>query len=172
MRAAGPLLAVSDAYKLAPWADALYSCDPEWWDEHAAKVTAAGFTGQRWTQSQSAALKYGLRWISALRRDGLSRDPRVIHTGGNSGYQAVNLAYLFGARRILLLGFDMKPSAGREHFFGSHPGQLRRSLPFNVWIQDFRTLAADLKAEGVEVINCTPGSALDCFPKAQIEDVI
>ena len=29
--------------------------------------------------------------------------------------------------------------------------------------------AADLKAEGVEVINCTPGSALTCFPMGDLE---
>ena len=30
-------------------------------------------------------------------------------------------------------------------------------------------LAADLKTEGVTVVNCTPGSALTCFPMGDLE---
>ena len=37
----------------------------------------------------------------------LSDDPAFLNTGGNSGYSAINLAYLKGAREIHLIGFDM-----------------------------------------------------------------
>jgi hypothetical protein len=41
----------------------------------------------------------------------LSRDARSLAHGGNGGYQAINLAYLAGAARIVLLGYDMKHRA-------------------------------------------------------------
>lgn len=131
-----------------------------------------GFAGERWTQSQEAALRWRLRWVRSEARDGLSRDPRLIHQGANSGYQAINLAYLLGASRILLLGFDMKPAGRRMHWFGDHPGKLRKALPFPQWIKNFDALAADLRQAGITVLNCTPGSALTCFPRADLAEAL
>lgn len=38
-------------------------------------------------------------------------------------------------------------------------------------IPNFATLVRPLRERGVEVINCSPGSALECFPKARLEGV-
>jgi hypothetical protein len=40
------------------------------------------------------------------------------------------------------------------------------------FIKHFRTLVAPLRDLGIEVLNCTPGSALDCFPMADLRDVL
>jgi len=42
------VLAINDAYRLAPWADWLYACDDRWWRFHHEAV-AAGFQGECWT---------------------------------------------------------------------------------------------------------------------------
>lgn len=97
---------------------------------------------------------------------GLGRD--CLHYGNNSGYQAINLAYLFGAKRIILLGYDMH-AIGPRHFFGEHPGSLSSGSDYADWIPRFNQLAADLKSEGVEVINCTRSTALHCFPELSID---
>jgi hypothetical protein len=36
----------------------------------------------------------------------------------------------------------------------------------------FRHIAQPLEDQGVEVWNCTPDSALDCFPMADLRDVL
>lgn len=92
----------------------------------------------------------------------MSRDPELIYTGGNSGYQAINLAWHFGAARILLLGYDMRPG----HWHGKHPRPLSNYSPYEEWVRRFRLLAGDLD---IPVVNCTPGSALDAFPMASLE---
>lgn len=93
-----------------------------------------------------------------------------LHTGANSGYQAINLAYLFGAKKIILLGFDMKRGPnGETHHHGNHPGVLNRSLPIHTWLKKFPKLAFDLKTEGVEVINSTRDTSLECFNKINLE---
>jgi hypothetical protein len=173
------VIAVNDAWRLAPFADALYAADAAWWEHHDG---VPEFSGMRWTQlgpygNRPADLKtaerYGLSWWESLPNPGLSLTPGTIHQGGNSGYQALNLAVLMGAERIVLLGFDMKPGAdGRRHWFGEHPGALRKDSPYRDWIENFRTTLPDLEKSGVEVINCTPGSALDCFPIADLKDVL
>lgn len=86
-----------------------------------------------------------------------------IPSGGNSGFQAVNLAYILGAKTILLLGFDMHG----DHYFGKHPKKLDVCSPFNNFIKSFETITKD-----VEIINCTRKTNLNCFPKMRIESVL
>ena len=106
--------------------------------------------------------------LGASKR-GLGEDR--VHFGGNSGFQAINLAYLWGAKRIVLLGFDGKAVGGKDHWFGQHPQGLTQVQPYSLWLDHFPQLAYDLKREGVEVINCSPDSAITCFKGADIETV-
>lgn len=162
-------IAINDNYRIAPWADVLYACDGLWWDHHFKKL--APFKGELWTQDKPAADRYGLHWIQGKHGEGLSADPNVIHWGANSGYQAINLAYNWGAKRIVLLGFDCRRDKGRTHWFGDHPKPLTSDSPYGLWLTNFRKLAADLKAKGVEVFNCSPNSAIDAFQKVPLGSV-
>lgn len=101
---------------------------------------------------------------------GLSADPAVLHTGGNSGYQAVNLAKLFGARRVALLGYDMRFIGGRKHWHEDHRDRNPDERRLPLWAAEFETMLPDLG--DTEVINCTPGSAITCFPYADIEETL
>ena len=97
----------------------------------------------------------------------------MINTGGNSGYQAVNLAFLFGGSPIYLLGYDMKPADnGALHWHPDHADRNPGPNQLQCWAQTFGGMAPDLDAAGVSVVNCTPGSAITCFPTAKIEDVL
>lgn len=97
----------------------------------------------------------------------------MIHQGGNSGYQAINLAYLWGARAIVLLGLDCGAGPdGKEHWFGQHTHpKLGKHQPFGMWLAKFPALARDLEIEGVRVINASRRTALDCFERMALEDV-
>jgi hypothetical protein len=94
----------------------------------------------------------------------------VVHFNGNSGAQAINLAVLFGARRLVLVGFDMRDAAdGTRHWFGKHVGGMERRGQYSGWVKAFDRIAADLKAWGIEAVNCSPVSALHQFPKTTLE---
>jgi hypothetical protein len=93
-------------------------------------------------------------------------------TGRNGGYQAMNLAVHFGAKRQLLVGFDMRAREGKSHWFGDHPTKSGPDIYANVMLPAFPTIVEPLKVLGVEVINCTPGSALTCFPMMSLEDAL
>jgi hypothetical protein len=156
-------IAVSDAYRLMPWADVLYSCDLKWWRLHDG---CKAFQGERWSTHDSgnndkreAVRLYGVRVVEGQPGDKFSTNPALIHYGNNSGFQAVNFAILSGARRIVMVGFDMK---GR-HFFGDHPKPLRNPSSYNSFMKAFATAATAMPA-GVQIINATRGSALTCFP--------
>lgn len=101
----------------------------------------------------------------------MSDNPEALHTGYNSGYQAVNLAVLTGARRIVLAGYDAKPNSdGRRHFFGDHPDGTE--APYQHMISAFRNAVKWLDRAGVEVMNASPDSALVMFKKVGLQDVI
>ncbi len=155
---------------MALWSDILYACDGEWWDKYIEDVLLK-FKGELWTQDVPAAEKYGLIKVDGEYAKGLGKDK--IHYGANGGYQAINLAYLLGAKKIILLGFDMKRGKGnKSHWHGDHPGNLNKEMPMKTWLDNFPKLADDLKVEGVEVINATRDTALECFKKVKIEDVL
>ncbi len=85
----------------------------------------------------------------------------------------MNLAILFGARRLILLGFDMKAGTnGETHFHGPHPPEIRRASDYANWKQYFRQAVPDLARAGVEVINCSRETALTCFPRAELRAVL
>lgn len=170
-------LCVSDAYKLLPWADALYSADSKWWEVHNG---CAEFLGEKWIphsggKSQKVADRFGLTLVDGEWRGGFSRDPKRIHFGsrgtGNSGFQAVNLVILLGATRIILVGFDMREVEGRKHFFGNHPKALIPNQNFNGWIHGFTDASKNLP-DHISIVNATPGSALQCFPAMSLSEAL
>ena len=142
-----------------------------WWKLHLDGVKST-FKGKCYTQwhrqdEKDYAAQNGIEALQGAHNAGLGR--KLIHFNGNSGAQAINLAYLMGATRVILLGYDMG-ATGHSHWFGSHPEGLMNGN-YSGYVGNFSKLASDLKREGVEVINCTPTTALTQFPKAEIGDI-
>lgn len=153
VRGKAKVIAVSDAFRLAPWADALVSHDAKWWKHH--KKEALKFEGKKFC-----------RFIVG----GTILFNQGVPSQCNSGYYAMNIAKSEehwgdkAATEIILLGFDMHGS----HYFGKHPEPLgnttkqkrsRHMAQFSYWT-------------GCPVINCTPDSRLETFPKARIQDIM
>ena len=169
-------IAINNALFLAPWADLHYVCDRRWMDWHGNRQEVETYEGLRVTLDTIIAEKRsGWLWLEnddGNGRDGLSGNRTALKTGRNSGYQVINLAVHLGAARILLLGYDMRAVEGRTHWHGDHPTPTRASIYPNVMLPGFGTLVEPLKARGVDVINCTPGSALDVFPKRALQEAL
>ena len=102
---------------------------------------------------------------------GLALDPGFVCTGNNSGYAGINVAFHTGARRICLLGFDMKSQDGRHHWHGDHPVAYAEKV-YSKQLPHFPSLVQPLSHAGVEVFNCNLDSELKCFPKIPLEKVL
>lgn len=166
-----PILAVQDAYRAIPTADVMYGCDARWWNVHKDN-----FPGEKWSShdpdtndKREVADKYGINLVKGRGGSFFSRDPEVICYGDCSGFQAINLAILFGCARIVLVGFDMR-YAGKGHFFGDHPDGLFQNKNYENFLHNFDRAAKVL--EGVEILNATPGSALKAFPMVDLIDIL
>lgn len=149
----------------------LYACDDTWWAMHYAE-TATRFRGERWTISARSRDRYDIHWVYGIDKPGLSKVTDHIHTGKNSGHQAVALAAYFGAKKILLLGFDFCRSGGKSHWHGDHPPGLGNGGKFANWVKHMGTVAPDAKKMGIEVINCSRRTAINCFPSMTIGEAL
>jgi hypothetical protein len=149
----------NQAIDCAPWADIIYGSDAKWW-RHYMPVVAA-FPGRK----LSVEIGLPIKGVEYLRPSNQIFDERpcYLSTGANSGYAALCLAAKLGARRILLYGYDMGARNGRMRRH-DYPASLNSRPRFSDWLARFQLLAPQLRSRGVEVINCTPGSSLGCFP--------
>lgn len=161
-------IAINSTFKLAPWADVVYAGDLQWWRTYNKEVKKACPGASLWTIDHQAASHYQLNRVKGVNRPGLGLN--VVHTGGNSGYQAINLAFLFGCRRILLLGFTMRVIDGRKHWHPDHPAPLTQVVLPDEWRHKFVRMVDDLRQHGCQVVNCDPLSALTVFPVGTIEE--
>lgn len=160
-------IAVNLAFRMAPFADVVYMGDylcVKTYGHEAPK------TASKWSCTPMAKDQHG--WNLARGAMGVGLGSKgVIHLGGNSGYQAIGLAYAFGARKIVLLGFDMQVGpAGEKHCHPDHPKNMVQMQPFSEWIFKFEPLARDLKAAGIDVVNCSRRTALTCFRRGELEE--
>jgi hypothetical protein len=112
----------------------------------------------------------GLTALPGHEGRGLNRERPAINYGGNSGHQAVNLAYHIGCRRIVLLGFDMQPGAPM-HWHGNHPAGLNNGGNFPEWRHAMHQMAADLAEDGIELINASRETALT-VPRMTLQEVL
>lgn len=152
-------IVVNNTHRLAPWAWALHAADEEFW-RHPETRDAQQFPG----------LKFSFWDIPGVTRlkiagiEGWTDAADSLHTYSNSGAQAIQIAIKSGAKRVELYGFDLHRRDG-DHWHGAHPAGLRNTTEeqYALFRRRFEVLARNIPA-GVEVVNCTPGSALDCFP--------
>lgn len=171
VRGRAKVIVVNASYKLAPWADILYAADHNFWRVYLPDIRKR-FTGELWSVSEQAQQQYGTYWIRHGRQAGFNDDPDAINGGGNSGYQAIHLAATFGAQRITLLGFDMQRTWGREHWHGKHDGKLANGVGFHSWMKQMEPLARDLAERGIVVVNATRQTALKCFQRQTLDEVL
>lgn len=163
------MIAVSDAYKLAPFADVLYSCDARWWRLHGG-VPEFGGSKHSFQKVDTKGVE-----VTPLLARSSAPHPALAVGGGNSGYQAVLLAVRRQRNPIILLGFDcLARKSGKTHFHGDHPRPLKNPAApdFGRWVEAFNRLAPALHGLGIEVINCSRETALTCFPRKPLEDVL
>jgi len=186
------IITVNNAYELFPFADAHISCNYDWWEYYWPKsAILREMACPKYTWYKHIADRYGIQYVKAVVKDGLSIDPQIIHINHGSGPMGINLALHLGVKKLLLVGHDMKfapdyngarRKAGStdRHFFGEYPKELQhwpsvkvgKSKPgvMDGLIEAYDKMVPQLPSLGMEIINCTPGTALNSFPKSTLEE--
>ena len=113
----------------------------------------------------------GIVWLRRITGQGfcgarpaLCEEPDGIHTG-NSAWGALGLAWHLGAGRIALLGVDAD-DAGYAFQVG------RPVMAFDHLPRLFSSATPQLYERGVEVMNGSPASRVDCFARSAPNDAL
>jgi len=154
----------NDAYKLGE--ETCKVCvfgDVKWFRKNESAL--AKYKGVVFTNANQL-YRTRLPWLWTLQRKvtGLSRTK--LAWNWNTGAVAINLALLFGAKRIFLLGFDMQVSKNGRANWHSVKGSKPNTEVYSKFLMGFMQLSIALKTKfNCEVINVTDNSNLDLFPK-------
>jgi hypothetical protein len=192
------VVASNDAYELGPW-DAMVFVDCRWYDwGHREKLL--DWAGIKVTTCKKIRNNQGVHVVQKRGHPyGLSINPNILSWNLNSGACAINLATLLGAKRIFLLGFDMRkrpkcakcemPNAADAApcpFCGSkkmtipeqnyHRAHLStggpKHKPYGRFLRPMPHILQDANKQGVQIINATPGSLIKQFPIVDPEEIL
>jgi hypothetical protein len=151
------VIAINGAVDFYPRADTVFSIDANWIYKNRSFLER--FSGEKYVAlpadytPDSIASIPGVVYYGWSHADGLSDDPKILCVGCNSGYAAINLAYLKGSREIHLIGYDM------------NPGDLES---YAYWAPRFSQMIPQLKAKDVRVYNHNPDSYISSFEKVSM----
>jgi hypothetical protein len=150
------IIAINDSWRAVRSAHVLYAGDYNWWKLNHNIVD---IRAERWTSSHSANSEFG---INLFNRKNVE---------WHSGLRAVEFAEYQNAVRVILVGYDYSVAHG-SHWHGDHKHHLLgnpNELKCKKWRNQMRALSC---STNIEIINCSRETALTCFPRAQLEDLL
>lgn len=173
------VIGVNVAYMLGNWIDMVFFGDKSFFLSHEKGLRA--FPGIK-VSCHEYVDNNG--WCKFLLKDtshrvGISPNQRMVSWNNNSGAAAISLAVHTGAKRIILLGFDMTLDSGKQHWHSLYPNSANNqnnrrvvATPFKRHLLGFPAIAADAERMGVEILNASPDSAIQCFRKVTVKELM
>lgn len=169
------VLAVKETIWDMPFAHAVFGLDRPWINRQADKLRALiceVYLAPTGMDGDNVAYIANATYLALERRQGgFSDNCGVLESGGNSGFAAVNLAYLKRAKQIVLFGFDYTEQGGHHYSaerYHWYP-QGRNARYWKNWGDNFQACLPQLKKHGVTIINASPISSVAAFPKVTID---
>lgn len=172
------IIGINAAFRLGRWVDIMFFGDGHYYFNNKQDLDA--FPNLRVT-CNSNVNKPTLPQIKYTPRDGthlfgLTEKKNMVSWNKNSGACAISLAHKLGAKRIILLGFDMMTSPnGQQHWHGEYPSSLKprrpEQLPFKTHLQAFGPISRDAERYGIEIL-LVGKSAITEIRKVELKDVL
>lgn len=188
------VLGVNLAGFLGDWVDVMYFGDAGFYREY--KVWIQKYVSGLIYSSAGKFVEKQYKNILHLYKDvsrGITKNRQhTSWTGKNSGASAINIAYHLGAKRIFLLGFDMKLNPEeRMHWHAGYPDKTKTpstkrrnqgvtTIPrkkqsdgiFKKHKKGFPLVQKDAEEMGLRIINVNPDSDIMCFEKMTLEEAL
>lgn len=162
------VIGVNAAFMLGNWVDVLFFGDDQFYSKNENKIN--GFEGLKISCAiEKYKLPDSIRHIERLKKFGISEQSDLLYWNESSGAAAINLAIHFGVKKIFLLGFDMCNVNDKSHFH-KHYGHSKP--PYERHLLAFEQISKDAEKLGVEIINCSPNSAIKQFSKMTIKEAL
>ncbi len=177
LRGVAHVIAVKAAMFEIPWADCGVGIDwPRYreWVPRLGKLTMPVYWGMDislWHKVRGEAWAVqpdNVTFLEKLSGWAVSTDPGGIYIGGTSGFAALGVALLKQARRIALFGYDYQPASQAGFHRNEQEYQNRRHQNmqwWTNWARSYTNIAPSLKKLGIDVVNASPNSRIEAFPK-------
>ena len=167
------VIAINRAGEFAPGAQVLWWTDAKFWRGNSVKILAhpAPWKATCNLNYGSEVLPAEIKQYRITGHKGFDPDPACLRSGNNSSYAAMHLAAHLGARKLILLGVNMRHGPGGEtHFHGGHGVMHMEDTLVQLMLPWFESLAKPLAERGIEVINASPVSALKTWRRCSIDE--
>ena len=161
-------IGVNNSAFLGEWVDVCWFGDMKWWNWHRDRLRK--YWGMVVTCNPKMKDWARIKVLLRGKSQGIETRPNYVAWNRNSGSSAINLAYHFGAKKIVLLGFDMRRIDGKKNWHNEH--KEREHNPFARHMMSMPTIRKELQDLGVELINATKDSAITCLPYLSLEEVV
>ena len=162
-------IAINKAFISYPNADVLYWTDSRFYSWYKNRIDQ--YKGIKYAIRFNATQNGEVQLLNRGIRFGLETRADTLAHGNNSGYAAINLAYHLGAKKIVLLGYDMGNVGGKSHYHEGYSATRTTSdeIYQKQFIPGFTFIANELKKKNIEVWNGCPTSKLTVFPRISLE---
>jgi len=172
------VIVINKSFRLARWAPVWFFTDSSIYEAFREEVAA--WPGEVITMSRTAKRELNQRvkrvqgWGDPTLPAGVfpAAGAPHIRQGRSSGHTGISLAIALGATRVFMLGFDMRLVEGREHHHEGYAGPRDVDVYPRDFVPGFDGWNADALKVGVQIFNCTPGSAVTEFPFVDLDDVL
>lgn len=173
------VIAVNSAFYIGNFVDVLFFGDAKWYwwnEENVNKFKGLKYTLNLCRKDVDKSLE-GIVDLNIIKRGsvrGINIDPNIVCFNRSSGGAAVNLAYHLGAKRIVLLGFDMKYVNKKRNYYNYGMWGNVHNLKCDfisgevIWGK-VQVCANDLS---IEIVNATPNSALPVIKKVSLKNIL
>jgi hypothetical protein len=149
------------------WVDAVWFVDARWFSWHVKNLK--DFSGII-SHCAPRCIHIGMNYFLRGKPGGIESREQYIAWNGNAGMSAINFAYHLGVKRVVLLGYDMQRVNGQPNWHKDHPAPQKN--PYFRFLRKAPNIKADAARLGLEIVNCTPGSALTQWPIMSLEEYL
>jgi hypothetical protein len=164
------VIGVNAAFKLGDWLDVIFFGDMKffgWYSEELVDYPGLVVSNcPNFGNFEDSSIRIMKRQVL-----GWDMRPDFLCWNGNSGAAAINLACLFGVKRIILLGFDMKMD-NKKHNWHNYHKKIDKPEVHAKHLQRFPRVVNGVKKSGIEMINTSLISEIEGIPKMPLEEAI
>ena len=170
------VIGINVAYTIGDWIDIIFFGDNNFYLEHEKDLL--NYPNLVVSCASNIAAVNNIRYVPCDGNNprGISPYQSKVSWNQNSGSAAISLAAHLGAKRIFLLGFDMKKVENSQHWHRLYKPRRENPRkhnpadgPFERHMRGFPQIARDAKQLGIKIYNVCPDSAIVEFPKITLK---
>lgn len=164
------IIAINEAYRFGKFVNTWFFADSGFYKNHREAIS-------KWPNkvvSCAGAAKNDkkVEYYQRCKKHMICFEPNKLafpNGMANSGGTAINFAIREGFDTIVLLGFDMQFVNGKANYHDYYKKKTPRKDIYNRFTKHFEAIA---KETDKTIINANPNSALNCFPKIALKDLL